>query len=145
MLGPTRTGLTSFSSIVMGPLAAILALTMALPSRPPTCTIKVAPTVSLAPLRYIRITTSIEPDVDADGLRIWAVADVVMDAENTFRTSRLFEGDSAAVAPKTIQTEWKSIVVGPGEYEVWLQVHGRQGQHCEARARIKVGGGDDPQ
>lgn len=107
-------------------LAAILILTIPAHSAP-ACQVNVQPKVALAPVRFLRIKTTIEHDARNRDARL------ELNGPNGFET-----GSDLQTDVRTRWIEWKNILlVTPGTYEVWLGVNG---SGCQAREQVIVAG-----
>lgn len=131
--------------IVVGSRFALLLTFLLLPTlgitAPSPCAVKADPRLSLEPLTFIRVRTTIEQNP-----QVWRSAYITLvDELGEITTGTIFEGDAAAYAPRTKQTEWKSLHLPAGRYEVVLQVNGVGGQTCVARSPVlEVHGTDHP-
>lgn len=117
-------------------LIALVLGTLAIPTgdgRATPCTLAVTPQVSQAPLRYLRLTTHLD-----DPPHWWAGTLFLVDDDGEIARSQLFEGDMAQHEPKTRVTEWKTLVLEEGEYEVQFIVVTRDGERCEVAQRVEV-------
>lgn len=110
----------------------VVLLLLAAPS-PSPCTVSVEPSISIAPLRYLRITTHL-----ADPAH-WHIATLyLVDEVSEVTRDQLFEGaDMAAHEPRTRITEWRTLAVGEGVYEVQL-VAAVGSERCVARRTVEV-------
>lgn len=93
----------------------------------PQCAVDAQPKLSQAPLRYMRLKVTVEPQEDP--VRGATVALVDQDGE-VVRSSFL------DMPPRTSWLEWRSIVVGPGEYVVVVMTT----TQCRATQQITVAG-----
>lgn len=89
------------------------------------CAVQAQPTLSLAPLTFIRVKVTIEREPRRREARLSLVS-----IEGVERSSEL----QTDVRVQWI--EWKNIALDPGEYDVVLQVS----NGCIARQRIEVAG-----
>lgn len=87
----------------------------------PQCSVKVAPQIGQAPMRYLRVRVTIEPGARDAFLEL--VGPVGRETSSEVHTDR-----------RTQQIEWKNVVLGPGEYDVIL----RTSVGCMARDRVVV-------
>ena len=112
----------------------LLLLQLLLMYNPPQCRVRVVPAVAVAPLTYVRATTTIE---EGD----WRSADVCLldSGDQVVRCSRLFEGDAAQHRPRVQQIEWKYLLLSADIYAVRLTVSARDSS-CTANAPITVQG-----
>lgn len=102
----------------------LLLLTPALGHAEKQCDVAVQPHVGLAPLRYLRVKTTIERGSARE-------AQISLDGPQGFETR-----SSVDTTYRTVQTEWKNITLLAGEYEITL--HTSSG--CFAHDRIIVQG-----
>jgi hypothetical protein len=104
----------------------------------PQCALKAQPHIAMAPLRDAVVTVTVERQ---DGLEtLWRKAEVCLFEDDLrVRCSVLWEGDSAAKAPRTSRVEWKALGLAGGEYQVVLQVQSLAGV-CRAADRLIVQG-----
>src|SRR6266850_6346348 len=92
-------------------------------NKPPLCQVKVAPQLGIAPVTYLRVTATIEPNPD------WREADVALyDDFSQVRSSTVFSGDPPF--RRTTQIEWKSLSLDTNDYEVRLRVVGIASTRC---------------
>ena len=112
----------------------LLLLQLQLMYSPPQCRVRVVPAVAVAPLTYVRATTTIE---EGD----WRSADVCLldSGDQVLRCSRLFEGDAAQHRPRVQQIEWRYLLLPADTYAVRLTVS-MPGGSCTANAPITVQG-----
>jgi hypothetical protein len=86
------------------------------------CDVRAVPKVSLAPLRYVRITVTIESPLPRE-------ARVELNGPDGPESSSTFAPDS-----RTRQIEWKNVFGGPGEYTIDLGTS----SGCNAHDRLLV-------
>jgi hypothetical protein len=104
----------------------------------PQCAIKAQPHIALPPLMTAVTVVTVEPQATPETL--WRKAELCLfEGELRVRCSVLWEGDSAAKAPRTSRVEWKSLGLSGGEYEVVLQVQSLAGV-CRAVDKLIVQG-----
>ena len=87
------------------------------------CEVHAAPRITLAPARYIRVKVT---DQNRAGGRLQ------LDGPDGMETSSAIQP-----GPVTTWVEWKSLVLGPGVYEVVFVTAG-----CVARETVTVSGGE---
>lgn len=101
-------------------------------SKPP-CTISVTPSISISPLRFLHVTTHLD-----DPTHWWLATIFIVDADGEIDRHQLFEGDMALHEPKTRTTDYNSIFLVAGEYEVQLVAATREGERCVAKQHLEV-------
>lgn len=115
-------------------LIVALLLTGGAAKDPPPCSVSAQPKLSIAPLRFMRVRTVVEPNPS------WFRADLYLIDADGFeeRSSQLWERNGQWDPPRTTVVEWPSVDLGPGEYRVVLTVGDRFGRGCRADDRIEV-------
>lgn len=121
------------SRLVLCSLVAAAVVGRSAAGEPPPCTLSVMPRVALAPLTTIHITTHVD-----EPAKVYTASLILLDSFGEIRRSQLWEGrDAAARVSRTLETDWKTLHLGDGAYEVQLVTSVRS---CGARQHIEVGG-----
>jgi hypothetical protein len=119
-------------------LALLMALAIYNASNAPSpCKVVAQPKLSIAPLRAVQVKVTIDP---RPGDAMWRQAQLcIVDEVSQIRCSMLFEGDSAAKAPRTQWVNWLMPNLAPGVYKAIVVVQSLT-DRCMASDTVQVHG-----
>jgi hypothetical protein len=121
-----------WAAVIIGLVLAFLGMRSA--EAAPACAVQVLTPSALAPMRYVKLRTIVEPDEKNRGGRV-----ALYGPEGDEETASGIHTDS-----RTKQIEWKNLTLVPGDYQVRLTVDDEMGKaRCVATGRIMVAGSID--
>jgi hypothetical protein len=118
-----------WAAVIIGLVLASLGMRSA--EAAPACAVQVLTPAAMAPMRYVKLRTIVEPDEKNRGGRV-----ALLGPEGDEETASGIHTDS-----RTKQIEWKNLTLVPGDYLVRLTVDDEMGKaRCVATGRIVVAG-----